>query len=166
MVIISSNKMLLILLLVLLLLLLFFSQVILLYHSACDVLPHSRANLERNSLQCPQGNDSLTATSRSEDDTTSSSCFFFFFFLIYLQILHCKGELLPLLLLHPFCIIHSILKTIIHVLTYLYILPEHPPQSQYNAILQLFDAVYFLFFLCKEWQSEEEKKTDGITSMQ
>ena len=51
------------------------------------------------------------------------------------------------------------------MLTYLYVLPEHPPQSQYNAILQLFDAVYFLFLLCKEWQSEEEKKTDGIASM-
>ena len=45
------------------------------------------------------------------------------------------------------------------MLTYLYVLPKHPPQSQYNAILQLFDAVYFLFLLCKEWQSEEEKKS-------
>ena len=87
-------------------------------------------------------------------------------YFIYLQILHYKGDLLPLLLLHPFCIIHSILKTITHVFPCLYVLPEHPPQSQYNAILQLFDAVYFLFLLCKEWQSEEEKKTDGIASMQ
>ena len=152
--------------LLLLTLLLLLLSSLLLYHSACDVLPHSEANLERNGLQCPQGNDSLTATSRSEDDTLLRHRGFLFIFFIYLQILHYKGELLPLLLLHPFCIIHSILKTITHVLTYLYILPEHPPQSQYNAILQLFDVVYFLFLLCKERQREEEKKTDGIASMQ
>ena len=64
------------------------------------------------------------------------------------------------------CIIHSILKTITHLSIYLCVPSEHPPQCQYNAVLQLFDAVYFLFLLCKEWQSEEEKKTDGIASMQ
>ena len=64
------------------------------------------------------------------------------------------------------CIIHSILRTITHLSIYLCVPPEKSPQSQYNAILQLFDAVYFLFVLCKEWQSEKEKKTDDIASMQ
>ena len=73
------------------------------------------------------------------------------------------GEIMVLYLIIT---IHSILKTITHVLTYLYVLPEHLPQNQYRAILQQFDVVYFLFLLCKEWQSEGEKKTDGIASMQ
>ena len=72
----------------------------------------------------------------------------------YLPILQYKGELLPLLLLHPFYIIHSILKTITHVLTYLYVLPEHPLKV---SIMQFFNYL-MRFISCSSYAKNGRAK--------
>ena len=44
------------------------------------------------------------------------------------------------------------------MLTYLYVLPEHPPQSQYNAILQLFWRGLFLVPLMQRMAERRREK--------